>query len=454
VVKADVVICGAGIAGISAAYFLTVHHGVRDVVLVDERSPLTLTSDKSTEAYRNWWPGPGTAMVGLMDRSIDLLDDLAQEIGNRFHMNRRGYVYLSADPARVSTIKQEAQEVSRLGAGPLRVNQPYVPITDQGFSGQPGGADLVFDPSLIAASYPFINPDTVAMLHARRCGWLSAQQLGMVLLEKARDAGTRLVDGRVTGVNHKSNSIESVTVQSGRDVYEIQTRKFVNAAGPFLKPVGKLLGLDLPVYSEVHSKITFEDPLGIIPRDCPMMIWDDPISLPWSDEEREDLAAYDDTAWLLDEFPAGLHFRPEGGPGSQTVLALWPYHIQIIEDPTWPLKYEPELVEIVMRGMVHMVPGLAVYQEKMGRPYIDGGYYTKTQENRPLICPLPISGAYLFGALSGYGIMAALGGAELLSTHMTGNELPAYAPAFHLSRYDDPEYQGVLQNWDATAGQL
>lgn len=452
--KADVVICGAGIAGVSAAYFLTVRHGVRDVVLVDERAPLTLTSDKSTEAYRNWWPGPGTAMVGLMDRSIDLLDELAQETGNRFHMNRRGYVYLSANPARVSEMKREATEVSRLGAGPLRLDQTYNSMKNHGLTGHPEGADLISDPEIIAETFPFINPDALVMLHARRCGWLSAQQLGMVLLEKARESGARLVDGRVTGINHKDNVVESVVVQSGQDAYEIQTPKFVNAAGPYLKPVGKLLGADLPVYSEMHSKIAFEDPLGIIPRDCPMMIWDDPVKLPWNDEEREDLAAFDDTAWLLEEFPIGLHFRPEGGPGSETVLALWPYHIKTFEQPIWPLQYEPELVEIVMRGMVHMVPGLAIYLEKMGRPYIDGGYYTKTKENRPLICPLPISGAYVFGALSGFGIMAALGGAELLAAYMTGNTLPAYAPAFHISRYDDPEYQGVLQMMDATTGQL
>ena len=51
---AAAVICGAGIAGISAAYHLAVRQGVRDVVLVDERPPLSLTSDKSTEYYRNW----------------------------------------------------------------------------------------------------------------------------------------------------------------------------------------------------------------------------------------------------------------------------------------------------------------------------------------------------------------------------------------------------------------
>ena len=87
---ANVVICGAGIAGISAAYHLVAKHGVCNVVLVDERAPLTLTSDKSTECYRNWWPGPGNAMVSLMNRSIDILEGLARQSGNAFNMNRVG----------------------------------------------------------------------------------------------------------------------------------------------------------------------------------------------------------------------------------------------------------------------------------------------------------------------------------------------------------------------------
>ena len=61
--RADVVICGAGMAGIAAAYHLAVRRGVKGVMLVDERAPLTLTSDKGTEAYRNWWPGPGDTML-------------------------------------------------------------------------------------------------------------------------------------------------------------------------------------------------------------------------------------------------------------------------------------------------------------------------------------------------------------------------------------------------------
>lgn len=98
---AEVVICGAGIAGISAAYHLAVTRRLGRVLLVDERPPLSLTSDKSTECYRNWWPGPGDAMVRLMNRSIDLLDEWAGASNNRFNLNRRGYLFATAEAERI-----------------------------------------------------------------------------------------------------------------------------------------------------------------------------------------------------------------------------------------------------------------------------------------------------------------------------------------------------------------
>src|ERR1043165_9329146 len=88
-----IVICGAGIAGIAAAYHLVVEHGFDNVVIVEQGNPLSLTSDKSTEAYRNWWPGPDWAMTAFMNRSIDLIEGLARQTGNRFNLNRRGYLF-------------------------------------------------------------------------------------------------------------------------------------------------------------------------------------------------------------------------------------------------------------------------------------------------------------------------------------------------------------------------
>ncbi len=452
--KAEIVICGAGIAGIAAAYFLTVRHGIRDVVLVDERPFLSLTSDKSTEAYRNWWPGPGDAMVRFMDRSIDLLEALADESDNFFHLNRRGYVYLTAAQKQAVQMRQEAETIASLGAGQLRINhtaETYQSAPEHGYRGQPGGADWIDDPALIQTRFPFIAEDAVAMLHTRRCGWLSAQQLGMYLLSAAKKCGARLVNGCITDVTVENGCVTAVQLNQTEIIH---TNTFVNAAGPLIKQIGGLLDIDLPVYNELHGKISFEDTHGIIPRDAPLMIWNDPILLPWSAEERADLAEFEDTAWLLNQFPAGLHFRPEGGPGAQTVLVLWPYHIQTFETPVWPIQIEPEYVEVVMRGLTRMVPGIGVYLERLNKPYIDGGYYCKTRENRPLICPLPVEGAYIIGALSGYGIMAATGAGELLAAHITGSELPHYAPAFHLERYQDPAYQQLLSSWSAIAGQL
>ncbi|HKQ61288.1 MAG TPA: FAD-dependent oxidoreductase, partial [Candidatus Polarisedimenticolaceae bacterium] len=104
---ADVVICGAGIAGLAAAWQLA-EAGIERVVLVDERPALSLTSANSTECYRNWWPGPDDAMVRLMNRSIDLLEGLARASGNRLRLTRRGYLYATAEPQRIAALERFA----------------------------------------------------------------------------------------------------------------------------------------------------------------------------------------------------------------------------------------------------------------------------------------------------------------------------------------------------------
>jgi glycine/D-amino acid oxidase-like deaminating enzyme len=311
----------------------------------------------------------------------------------------------------------------------------------------------VLDPAIIQRRFPFVSPDAIAMLHPRRCGWLSAQQLGMWLLDEARQCGVRLVSGRVVAVDTAGDRVNSVTLQANGAEQRVATRVFINAAGPLVDVVGRMLGVELPVFNELHGKVAINDPLGIVPRDAPLLIWSDPVTLPWSDEERVELAAAEETRWLTEPLPPGVHFRPEGGPGATTLLLLWTYDVKATP-AVWPTRFEPEYAEVVVRGLARMVPGLATYAGNFGRPYIDGGYYCKTRENRPLIGPLPVEGAYVFGALSGYGIMASQAGADLLAAHIVGSVLPGYAPAFALSRYEDPEYRKLLEEWDATTGQL
>jgi glycine/D-amino acid oxidase-like deaminating enzyme len=448
--SANIVICGAGIAGISVAYQLAVKRGVKNVVLVDDQPPLSVTSDKSTECYRNWWPGPGDAMVSLMNHSIDILENLARESGNAFHLNRRGYFYATAQPERVDEMKRAGEEAASLGAGAMRVHTSagnYVPAPLEGFENQLDGSDLILDREMICKHFPFFADETLAVMHARRCGWLSAQTLGMYLLEQARERGGILfVSARVEGVDVKGGAIKSVRLSNGTS---IDTEIFIIAAGPQVKQVGKLMGVDLPVFCELHTKVSFRDDARVFPRDTGLLIWTDSQYVPWSDEERSLFAESAETRSLLDEFPSGAHARSEG---SANFIALWSYHTKPVE-PTFPIQYDSQYPEIAMRGLATMLPALRGYFSRLPKMYVDGGYYCKTQENRPLIGALPVAGAYICAAMSGYGVMASCGAGDLLAARIVGEKLPPHAWWFELARYQDPEYQKLLQTW-GISGQL
>ena len=445
---ADVVICGAGITGVAAAHFLS-KAGIKNILLLDQRSPLSFTSDKSTECYRNWWPD--AEMLALMNHSIDLMEALADESGNVFHMNRRGYLYVTADENKIGDLKSASLQTSSLGAGETRVHfadsSSYIPAHPEGFHDSPNGADLLIGNDLIRKHYPYLTERAVAALHVRRAGWLSAQQLGMYLLETGRSRGVRFESERVTSVDMANGHVNGVTLSSGN---RVDSPIFINAAGPYLNEIGKLLSVDLPVHTELHLKAAIKDPLGVVGREAPLLIWNDAQSLPWEEEEREALAEDDSTRWLTEEFPSGVHTRPEGA--GDDILMLWEYQTKLMEPMDAP-QMDEQYPEIALRGLAAMLPRMKGYFARMPRPQLDGGYYTKTRENRPLVGPMCVEDAYVIGAVSGYGIMSACGVGELLAKHVAGGELPSYASAFDLARYDDPEYKKKLENW-GDSGQL
>src|SRR5262252_10538628 len=251
-VSSKIVVCGAGIAGVAAAHYL-VEHGCTDVTLVEPGNPLSLTSDKSTEAYRNWWPGPDRAMTAFMNHSIDLMEGLARASNNRINLNRRGYLFASAMPSKVSELESLAATAEALGSGPLRLHatpsSPYRPSPAHGFEVGLTGADLITDVALIRQHYPYLAPETLAVLHARRAGWLSAQQLGALMLEAARARGVKLLRAKLVGVDVAGGRLRSVEIDQQGARQRLSASKLVIAAGPMLKEVALLLGVELPVFA-------------------------------------------------------------------------------------------------------------------------------------------------------------------------------------------------------------
>ncbi len=386
--KSDVVVCGAGIAGVATAYHLAVKRGVSNVILVDPRPPLTLTSDKSTECYRNWWPN--APMVGLMNRSIDLLEEMARESGNAFHLSRQGYLYVTADADRLRQMAEEGISISTLGAGELR---RHPGPSDYRSSEEPGlqdGADLFLDGDALRRFYPFLTGRAIGGIHARRAGWFSAQQLGAWMIDQALQHGLGIVKAAVSrrlrqrwdGDRHRSRrrpgDNNPIVRQCRRpDAGRGRTAARCQAPGLFRGPHQG----GFPRPPPGHSPALTHGHLVRSPR----------TELVRGGSRSVCGRRAGPICWGL--MPAACHYRPEGGPGSDWLVALWEYH-RTIQEPTWPLPDDPLYPEAVMKGLTTMVPGLAVYLERLPQPVVDGGYYTKTRENRPLVGPLGVDGAF------------------------------------------------------------
>lgn len=445
--NADVVICGAGISGIAAAYYLA-ERDVTDVLLVDKLGPMMLTSDKSVESYRNLWATD--LMARFMNHSIDLMEELAEASDNAFNLNRRGYLYVTTRDDQVAAFEQTARDFAARGLGPVRTHAApdsgYTPAKAEGYTGEPVGVDLLRDHQLINKQYDYLTEDAQAVLHARRAGWLSAQQLGMYLLGESKRRGVRELRGEVIAVETDGYGVSVVQVRTGNGLVTVSTRCFVDAAGPFVGHVAALLGVDLPVHNVLHEKIVIQDHEGIVPRDAPMIVLNDEVELSWTDEERAFWQEEPEYRWLLDPFPPGCHLRPEGTGDSPWLLIAWGFHDEATP-ATWAAPaYSSEFPEIALRGAVRLVPDLERYIGRIPNPLMhDGGFYTKTPENLPLVGPLPVEGAFVTGALAGYGVMAAPAVGELAAAWIMGSsDRPDYAEALRLDRYDEPGYLDAL----------
>jgi glycine/D-amino acid oxidase-like deaminating enzyme len=421
-------------------------------VLIDERDPLTLTSNKGTQGYRNWWPGPDDTMLRFVSRSIDLLEESAAECDNAFRLNRRGYLFATAEEKEIERLRSVAAKVSSFGMGPVRVHPgdgPYRAAPADGYTGQPVGADLLLGDE-VRRAFPYLAPDTAGVLHIRRAGCLNAVALGAWLLERAVAAGVRFLRDRVVRVDAKAGRVQGVRLASGET---IATDKYVIAGGPLLPELGRMLDLELPVFHELHAKLTFRDPRGVVRRDAPFIIWQDATLLEWSDRERRELARDERTRRYTEMMPGGVHVRPVDLTHGDELFLIWTYETDS-RPYVWPPTFDPSYGDLVLRACARMVPGLSGYFGTGPRGVVDGGYYCKTRENRPLIGPLPVEGAYVLGALSGIGVMSAHAAGDLLARHLTGQALPEYARWFLPSRYDDPKYVRLVDQWGPLVGQL
>jgi hypothetical protein len=230
---------------------------------------------------------------------------------------------------------------------------------------------------------------------------------------------------------------------------EIDTPIFVNTAGPYLQHVNDMITRndfckELGISNELHAKVLLRDELGVVPTKSSVgqMICADHITLQWSPEELEMFDSDPDLQRWRSKLPPGLHFRPSSS-GDYLVILWQVVHENVHGDARSPdvelEKYFDDLYpELVIRGLSQYIPAFQKFVGKITRSNssIDGGYYTHAKDNRPIIGPVPgVSGAFVCGGFSGYGIMAAPAAGEIVSNYLVdSSSLPSFVEAFSPNR--------------------
>lgn len=437
----DVLVIGAGIVGIATAYYLKLMKPALSVVLVDSAAPMTRTSAVSGENYRNWWPHP--VMTSFTDHSIDLLETLSLESDNRVGMTRRGYA-LATRSSNIDKLLNELS-VGYGGSDQIRVHDgvnsaSYRPAVCADWKAAPDGVDVLTNTELIRRTFPSFDPAVRTVVHIRRAGAIDGQQTGQHMLECYRLMGGRQLTGTVASIDKSDDFRIRLT---GPDTH-LQATQLVNAAGPWIADIARMIGSVLPVKNVVQQKIAFEDVGRAIPRDMPFAIDLDPQHLDWTSEERDLLSHDPALARFAEQMPGATHCRPEGGDTGTWLKLGWAYNEAqtcAVDDPV----LSDTFTEIVLRGAARLNPSLSVYDSHLprgARHY--GGYYTMTDENWPIIGKMSVEGSYVVGAMSGFGTMAACAGGELCARHVIGTDLPSEAVMLSLARHKDCELMSSL----------
>ncbi len=119
--RADVVIIGGGVMGLSTAYQLARQPGRRSVVVLERSYLVSGASGRNGGGVRMQWADRQN--VELMMRSIDICRGLAQELGINLWFRQGGYLFLARTPEAEARLERNA-ELHRMVGAPTRLLSP------------------------------------------------------------------------------------------------------------------------------------------------------------------------------------------------------------------------------------------------------------------------------------------------------------------------------------------
>ncbi|MFA5290439.1 MAG: FAD-binding oxidoreductase [Candidatus Izemoplasmatales bacterium] len=229
---ANILIIGSGISGVAIAYHLA-HKGVKDIVVVDQSYMTSGATGRCGAGVRQQWATKANCLMAK--RSIEFFHDAATilDYADDIEFKQEGYLILATD-----------QEEHEQFTNNVRLqNSLNIPSHQLSVS---EARNIV----------PHLNPE--AFVSATFCptdGHLNPFKMTDAYYQAAKRLGvTFLFFETVRAISIESGRIEKVLTSKRT----ILTHHVVNASGGYACEVGKMAGIDIPVYSENHEILVTE----------------------------------------------------------------------------------------------------------------------------------------------------------------------------------------------------
>lgn len=342
--RADVVVVGCGILGTSVAYHLAKRDpSLRVLVLEKEKAPCTGSTPLSAGGIRAQFTSE--VNIRLSNYAIEFYEGMSEALECHFDFEQHGYLLLTAQEETAARFRVNMELQRSLG----------VPVEE-------------LSPAQIKERWPHLETsDLVLGTFSGKDGYADPYEATMGFYQATRrmDCGVEFRFATpVTGIEHDEGRITGVSTERG----QIQTQWVIDCAGPWLREVGQLAGLDLQA-EPVRRCLWNTEPFELIKEKIPLTI----------------------------DIDTGFYTRSESG-GLMLGLA------NTKEPPGFNPILDDDWLEVVIERALLRIPCLEHAEVNRGW----AGHYSITPDHLPILGEVPwLKGFISCGGFSGHGFMHA-----------------------------------------------
>ena len=225
--SADAVVIGGGIVGTATAFWLS-RQGLSTICLEVREGLSTLTTAASAECFRAQFTE--SALAPIAKESIEIFENFEEFCGVPgvdLGLHQQGYLFFTDKEEMLPDLEAAVARQHSLG------------VTDSEFLSGPE----------VKKRFPFVSQEVKGATFRQKDGWLSCHELTQGF---AKGSSARFfTQTKALGIEVDARGVAGVRTDRGF----ISTRVVVNAAGPFAGPIGRMVGLALPLEPVRRQKV-------------------------------------------------------------------------------------------------------------------------------------------------------------------------------------------------------